>query len=228
MDILVLHSNNARNDIHYLDDAIVGKYKLLSFSFTNNIFNVTDYNNKVYINENGTDITITLDNGYYDTTDFVSHLSTKLNASCVGSVTVAINNNTNKLTITNTLDFYFTFGTNTTNSARKLMGFNESDGLIYSLSKTSDVPIDLNTCKNVFVNIVENDNKNVQGVGYFNTSLVIHGIGNFGELVRYIDKDNFDQYIDLKNTKSLKITTHDIDENNIDLNSDYIIIFNKC
>ena len=228
MDILVLHSNNARNNVHYLDDAIVGKYKLLSFSFTNNIYNVTDYNNKIYINENGIDYTVTLDNGYYDTTDFVSHLSSKLDSSCAGTITVSLNTNTNKLTITNTLNFYFTFGTNTINSARRLMGFNASDNLIYSLSKTSDIPIDLNTCKNVFVNIVENNNKNVHGVKYFSSSLVINGVGNFGELVRYIDRDNFDQYINLKNTKSLKITTHDIDENDIELNSEYTIIFKKC
>ena len=36
----------------------VGNY--LSFQMTNNLFNVDDTNNKIYINENGTDKTITL------------------------------------------------------------------------------------------------------------------------------------------------------------------------
>lgn len=227
MNILVLNSNNARDNIHYLDEAIVGKYKLLSFVFTNNLHNVNDYNNKIYLNENGTNRVVTLTNGYYDTTDFVTHLATQLNLTLAGTVGVSLNNNTNKLTITNTLNYYFTFGTNTDNSARKLLGFNASDGSS-TTSHTSDIAIDLNTCKNVFINILENDSKNVNGVNYFNTSLVINGLGNFGELVRYIDKDNFDQYIHIKNTKSLKITTHDINENNIDLNSDYTIIFKKC
>ena len=223
---LVLDSSNARNSVHYLPEPVRGQYKFVSFCFTNNIFNVNDSNNKIYLNENGSDLIGTLTNGSYDANELKTHLSTVLNSTMLGTVSIALDSNTNKFTITNSLNYYFTFGSNTTNSARKLLGFNESDGTNAS-SQTSDVPIDINTYKNLYINITENDHKNIYGENYFHTSLVVNGLGNFGESVRYIDRDNFNQCVNLKNTKSLKITIHDLQYNNIELNSEYSIIFEK-
>ena len=57
---------------------------------------------------------------------------------------------------------------------------------------------------------------------------MINGNGGFGEIMRYIDNDNFHQYINLKNTKQLNITIHDKNENIINLNSEYCLILKKC
>ena len=227
MSILYLNSKNARNSIHYLDEAVVGKYKLLSFCYTNNLFNVNDNNNKIYLNENGSNKIGTLTNGFYDLDQLMLNITTALNLVCSGTVATTLDSTTNKYTITNTLNYYFTFETNTDNSARKLLGMNASDGT-NNTSQTSSVPVDVNTYKEIFMNIVENDCKNVCGVNYFNTSLVINGSGLFGEMMRYINVDNFDQYLKIKNTKSLEVKFHDVDENIINLNSDYSIILKKC
>ena len=113
-------TNNAKLS---LDNPIDGKWKLLSFCFTNNLFNVNDYNNKIYINENGTDFTITLTNGTYDANDLKTEITSKLTSSLTGLITVSLDN-ANKFTITDTKSFQFTFGSNTTSSARKLLGMN--------------------------------------------------------------------------------------------------------
>ena len=227
MKILFLHSDKAFNNIFTLDKKIVGEYRLLSFVSTNNIYNVSDNNNKIYWTENSVDKITILTNGHYNYVDFKSHVSTQLNNTGSGTVSVTFNENTRKFTITDTLSIYFTFGTNTSNSARKLLGFNESDGTPSLFTQTSDTAIDLNPCKNIFINIKQDNHKNIEGIDFFNSSLVINGIGEFGEILRYIDVDNFYQITKFRQTKQLKVSFHDATNNSIELNSEYQIILLK-
>lgn len=227
MAILFLDSKKASNNKFKLDESISGIYKLLSFTFTNNIFNINDTNNKVYWNENSIDKISTLTNGFYEATDLNSHISTILNQDGSGTITSSFNDINSKFTITNTLNMYFTFGSNTTNSASKLLGFNDTDGSA-STSITSDNCIDLNTYKNIWIDLTQNNNRNINGIDYFNTSLFITGLGNYGEIMRYIKNDYFDQYIKLQNTKLLELSFHDNNHKDIELNSDYEIILQKC
>ena len=224
--ILYLDSQNSTNNSFKLDDPVHGAYKLLSFTCTNNLYNVNDYNNKIYINENGTDFTLTLTNGYYDINDLETHLEQIFNADINGTLTVTTNTITNKFTFSNTLPFYFTFSTNTHNSARKLLGLNAVDSES-STSKISDIPIDLNTYKDIFINIKQNDDRNILSSNHFNTSFIVNGTGSFGETLRYINDDNFNQEAKFYNTKALTLRFHDINNNDIDLNSDYQIILQR-
>ena len=223
MVLLCLDSKQSMNNRFKLDNMIEGIYKLVSFVATNNIYNITDYNNKIYWNENGTDKISTLTNGFYDSSDFTTHLSSVLNTDGSGTISVSLDDNTRKFTITDTLTFYFTFGSNTSNSARKLLGYDSVDGTT-ATSQISTNPIDLNTCKNIYINILQDDNKKLEGINFFTSSLVINGDGNTGETLRYIDSNNFDQYIKLKKTKQISLSFHDIDNNSISLNSEYQLI----
>ena len=171
--------------------------------------------------------TITLTNGYYDPTDLTTEFQDKLNSTLSGTVSITLNDNTNKFTITDTLPIYFTFATNTTNSARKILGFNAVDGSASVFTQTSDNPIDLNPCKNIFVSITEDDNRNIEGIDFFNCSLIANGTSEFGGLMRYVDVDNFVQVVKFKNTKKLTVSFHDANNNSIDLNSEYQIILVK-
>ena len=223
---LYLHSSKATNNKFTLDESISGIWKLQSFCFTNNLYNVNDTNNKIYINENGTDYTITLTNGYYDANDLKTHLQTQITSVISGTMTVSTNSNTNKFTFSNTITFYFTFGTNTTNSARKLIGMNAVDGTT-ATTQTSNNPIDLNTRKSIFVEICEDNNRDIVGINYFQQSFLINGEGGFGDIMRYKNTDNFNQFVKFRNTKTLEFSFHDINNNSIDLNSDYEIILEK-
>ena len=226
--LLLIDSNDLNNNNELtFDNKIKGIYELESFAYTNNIYNVDDNNNKVYINENSSDLTATLTNGYYDSNDFKTHLQTQMNAVCTGTISITLDDNTGKLTITNdTHNFYFTFATNTTSTARKLMGFNQSDGTNAS-SQTSDNPIDVNTHKCFFVNIEENDDKNIDGPSYFNTSLMIQASGSFGETSRYIKNDNFKQYVKFRNEKKIKFKIHDKNNNILNLNSQWLLLLSQ-
>ena len=226
--VLYLEGNDSENmnNIFFLDQPIHGKYKLKSFVCTNNIYNINEINNIIYVNENSIEGTITLTNGFYNKSDFVTMLTSILNSNMAGTVTVQIDDNTNKLTITNTLNFYFTFGTNRTNSAYKLLGFNQENGT-NNTTQSSDNPIDLNTYKNIFLNICENDDKNIVGQNYFQSSLIINGIGSFGDILRYVNQANFDQYVKFDKIKRLEVRFHDSKNNNINLNSDFEIYLEK-
>ena len=226
--LLLIDSNdlNTNNQLTF-DSKIQGKYELESFAYTNNIYNIDNNNNKVYINENSTDLTATLTNGYYDSNDFKTHLQTQMNAVCSGTISITLDDNTGKLTISNdTHNFYFTFATNTTSSARKLMGFNESNGTNAS-SQTSDNPIDVNTHKCFFINIEENNDKNIDAPSYFNTSLMIQASGSFGETSRYIKNDNFKQYVKFRNEKKIKFKIHDKNNNTLNLNSQWLMLLRQ-
>lgn len=227
MQYLYLDSNNALNQKFTLDEPISGTYKLELFTSTNNIYNINDTNNKIYFNENGSNLTGTLTNGFYLANDFKDHLTTTLNNTATGTITITLNENTNKLTITNTLLFYFTFGTNTNNSAYKLMGFNALDGT-NATTQTSDNAIDLNSYKCIFMDIDQNNSKNIFGTEYFNTSFCITSDCSFGEKLTYINQDYYDQYINLNNTKQINYTFHDNKYNELNLNSEFELILKKC
>lgn len=225
MSKLLLFGDNS--NIWKLDKTIGGKYKLISFIFTNNIFNVNDTNNQVYFTDSTTSRVGTLTNGYYDFTDIQSNLQTAMNDASTDTFTVSGDTKTNKLTITSASNFRFTFGTNTTNTSRKLLGFTATDGS-NNTTQTSNICVDLNPYKQIFINVIQNDNRDIDGINYFNTSLIINGIGNFGDIVRYVPNDNFDQYVQFnRGTKQLEIKIHDSNNNNVNLNSEYSILFQK-
>ena len=156
-----------------------------------------------------------------------SHLSTTLNDALSDTVSVSFDDNTNKFTINDTLPIYFTFGSNTINSARKLLGFNETDGSPSLTTQTSDVAVDLNQCENIFITIKQDDNRNIEGIDFFNCSLIVNGVSNFGDILRYVNVDNFTQTLKLKSTKTLNVSFHDASNNTINLNSEYQIILRK-
>ena len=223
---LILHSENSTNNVFTLDHPISGTWKFLCFNMTNNIFNVTDYNNKIYLTEGASNLECTLTNGFYDINDLKSELTTQLNNVATGTFTVTVDSNSRKYTFTSTSNFGFTFGTNTTNSARKLIGMNETDDS-QSLSHVSDNAIDLNKFKNIFINILQDNNNDIFSNEYFSSSLIICGTGSFGDLYSYVSDDNFHQYVRFRHTKKLEFKFHDINNNNVDLNSDYTILLEK-
>lgn len=86
------------------------------------MYSITANNYTVYTSLGNVNLTP----GYYTSSTFTSHLQTKLQ-TVDANYTATFDNNTKKLTITNTGAFTLNFGTNTTNSANRLMGFKAAD-----------------------------------------------------------------------------------------------------
>lgn len=122
-------------------------FRLLKATIPSPPYNVTNNNNKIIFNFNGTDHTITLTNGFYTGSQLATELETQLNSpGAVSSVSVTFNSKTIKYTISHlSTNLYFKWEENyTTNNSHsyKLFGFRKIDGSA-STEVTSDFASDL-------------------------------------------------------------------------------------
>ena len=111
---------------------VVG-FRLLKATVPSPPYNVTNNNNKIIFNFNGTDHTLTLTNGFYTGTQLATELQTQLNSpGAISSVTVTFDSKTYKYTISHSsTNLYFKWNENhTTNNSHsyKLFGFRNIDG----------------------------------------------------------------------------------------------------
>jgi hypothetical protein len=107
---------------------IEGKHRLAWITIPNTIYNVNSTNNTIYWNEGAATITSTLPVGNYSLTSLPIAIKTVLDAdtALARTYTVVVGSTTNKLTFTPSAGTMgFNFGTNTTDSAAKVLGFND-------------------------------------------------------------------------------------------------------
>ena len=129
-----------------LADDLLGRYIIKHFSTVNHIYNVTSRNNLIYARTGGTDYTATITVGYYSTaTLLASAAQTALTALGLGAWSVTTNAYNNKLIFAApaAAAFVLQWGTFTTNSARKIMGYVADTDTASATSQTSDVPVNL-------------------------------------------------------------------------------------
>ena len=205
-------SNNVINTIEVFD----GIYKLHSFSFTNNLYNITSNNNILPYQQGASYYAIELTQQFANGTDIASDIQTKLNAIPSANVSVSYDSNTSKFTITNTTSFYLKFGDVTLNTCSELLGFsntNTTDGL----SVTSTTTADLIPFKQIYINIEQDTFKNIKNENYTENTFLISGSCNFSDNFTYISKENDinPQICNFKATKRLKISFYNEKDENI-------------
>ena len=128
-------------------------YNILEFYMTNSLYNVNLNNNKVYFTESSILKTATLTNGYYTQSELATQLQTQMNSAGSNTYTITFNSNTYQYTISSTGNFGFQFATNTTASARKLIGYSLANKT-ESTSSTSNNVIDLNPIKCIYIDLL--------------------------------------------------------------------------
>ena len=226
-------SGNSHNGSIKLLNALEGEYYVESFTITDRIYNVSDTNNKVYINSyNGatpSNHTLTLTNGFYSETQLRDELSTKLNTISGNTYTVTYDSKTAKYTITETSGdtFKFTFLDNTSNSARKLIGFSKAN-TSYSTTHTSDIGADLCPFKIICCSLDEVGKKHIKTTEHYHTDLYFSCESSYGGTIRWMC-DKYIQLIDVfKTPKTLNYRFHTIDGNDINLNGqEWILVLKK-
>lgn len=201
-----------------VDQELEGSYAIHAFYGHNAFYNITANNNKVYVNDNSVSYIVTLDSGNYSSEDLREHLQTKLNAmGGSNSYTVTYSSITAKYTFTgDTNNFYFEFGTNTSNDARKLLGFNATDGT-GALTQVSNNVIQLSIHPIIYARIKQDICYKVMSKNHFYASFMIFDKSSFGESLRMVDV-NHPVIVQLKRTKAIDITFFDEDHNELDFN----------
>lgn len=151
-------SGSSQNPIFKLSPPIQNIRLIKSFQVVLNYswYNVmTGINDKIYITVAGpTTYTATLTQGNYaNFTAFVTMAQTAINTAYTpdNNFTLTYSTTTNKMTLTHSAtNFQLTFGTNTTGSARRLLGFSASD-TTSGLSATSDLLASLTHDDTLFI-----------------------------------------------------------------------------
>ncbi len=113
-------------------------------------------------------------------------------------------------------NFGFQFATNTTASARKIIGYNLADKT-EATSSTSDNVIDLNPIKSIYIDFQADVRKDIEFSNNV-VSLAINDTSDFGSIVRYKLNENYHQKLKFHYEKEVKFRFYDQDFNNINLN----------
>lgn len=222
---VVLNSSNLVGDQLKIDETLNGKYELVLFSVTNSLYNVNESNNKIYltyISGPPAAYEITLTNGNYTGPELIVHLSSLLTSTIVGSVwDNSFDSITGKFTFTQTAGgpdaFFFTFGDNTSNSARKLLGFEEQNSSSSSTVISTNV-IDLSPLSLFFCRIDEGSNS-VTGLNHFNSTFFLYDkTSEFGSTLRYVPTEGVRQLVKFNNERSITVKFYDFNYNEINFN----------
>lgn len=204
-----------------------GKYQLLKCVIPNSFYNVSNLNNKLYV-EHSVDgnNTLTLTNGYYTSSELATELKTQLDSISAVTYTVSFDSLTSKYTFTPSAgNFGFKFTTNTSNSCRKLIGKNAVDDTL-GASQISDNNVDLAPYKVLYFSIPSAGNyvltsQNVNSSFYISVNEIN------GEEIRQ-DYHNDLIYLEFNQTINVSFKIHDHDGNLVDLNGvDWYLILKK-
>ena len=208
----------------YLNDDISGEYRLHSFAFYNNLYNVNDNNNKLIIADTNDEIisNTTLTNGDYNGNQLADLID-----DSITDLTVIYDDNTGIFTLMYTSDFKILFA-NYANTCHKLLGFEKDDKTSSANELMSENVAQLLPYKNLYVEIAENDNKPFKSQShYFYSFVLFDKSSTFGSMFKYMCEDKqIQQRINIKSTKKLKIKILD-DSNNVCNVSDWIMILEK-
>jgi hypothetical protein len=243
-DVVVLDSrmrdtpgNTDSNQVSLsLSENVHGTYELMSFHMANNLYNVvSDENNKVYWEYTTVgNITTTITPGYYSGTTLATFLQTQMRTDSGDvALTCSYSSTTGKLSWSGppAQTIRFKFGTNTTASARKLLGMTAVDGVL-ALSQVSIFPIDLKLHTNIVVKIFEDNNKNVYlEMPEIEASFTIPVDPNitFGDILGDTRNNSYNQYISFASpTNLLTINLYSADGEFLQTNyADWIMIIRK-
>ena len=219
--MICIRSENKNGNIIQLDEQINGEFQLQRFIFTNNLYNVNNYNNIIYINVGSTDYQIPVPNGFYTYDSIISVLQTALLNGTGTLFTITFDYNSRKFTFTAPSTFKFTFSTNTNNSIGDFLGFDEDT--VNNTTQTSNKTVDFNSIKIIFAQIEEDENK-TSLTNYLQSSFFIHAQGsNFGNVISYPQNvSDYTPILQFSNINRLKINFYDINNNKININ-DWIL-----
>ena len=209
----------------YLRGEIGGKYKLKSFRFTNNIYNVNSTNNRIVLADTSDVIitNVTLTEGYYTGGEIATLIT-----SIASGFSASYSANTGKFTFTYTGDFKLLFE-NYDNTCHDLIGFEKNDYTSSGSSLTSVNTANLTPINTIYLWIEQNRHKKVIDQNNNDYSLEITDKSSvFGGTFCYeVIDESMMQQIDIRDTRFLKMKIYDQNNNILDISQWTMILESK-
>lgn len=184
-----------------------GRYALKSILLPITYHNVNANNNTIYFTDTGGARTCQLPIGYYSQLpDFAAAVATAMTAAGAGVVTCSVSSRTNVLTVTNTVAFSFTFGSNKANSAGRLMGIVADTATALSQSGSQTMNLNSTSCYNF---IIDGASSEVVGMDGSRCTFKIPATTATPNEVYYEPSEQFPIIFTLTSTKVLRIRIMD-------------------
>ena len=223
----IIKSSDASNGVINLNNKLEKELELHSFTFLNDIYNISSNNKILPYEEVAISSNIELTEQFTNGTDLATHIQTKINDISAGTCSVSFDANTSKFTITNTVDFKFNFSSYGDGTCDTVLGFDDSD-LSYSTLHTSDKQANLTSFECLYIDFKNDSNKYCIDESHTNHSFIINCNSDFGDKCEYISKVNdFEpQKIKLKQTNRIEIKFYDQDNNELTLNKWCLVLKN--
>ena len=194
----------------------------------NTIFNVVEgENDKVYFDLGGA-TSVTLTPGIYSTATLTSHLQTVLQAS-QASFTATFSSVTKRITIANDSAFSLDFGTNTTASAARLLGFTTADTASATSHTAPNMP-QLNISTSLICDVKESDERlttsSLSGLNFGSFWIVL--TADYGTFTSQSFQD-LPQYLRFSaSTRTLSIKLYNVAGDLVSLNnSDWTLLLQR-
>lgn len=210
-------SDPSHDFVYQSSDVFSGSYELMACHIPNTFYNVNNNNNKIYFYEDGTEKVATLTNGNYDSSTLLTEIETVMDIASGGhnTYTVTYSSLTAKYTFSAGNAFHFTFGSNQTASAYKLLGFDRFD-TVSGTSVTSSSFVDL-TYSSYFNIRLNGESEILDSKG--GATMTIPITGNSGSITYYESSLAFPQrWTADNNVRRLRIEVLDDDSQPCDLN----------
>lgn len=240
-DVLVFNSRqkssgtNQNANYNLINMGGIGKspsstYEMLSYHSVNQVYTVeAGVNDKVYFDEGAGLLTATLSPGSYTETSLLVELIAKMDALSGNSyATSSFSSVTGKYTFTlGAGTFQFLFTSNTSDSARRLLGMNEFDDVL-AASHVSDNVVDLKLHSNIFITIPQEGSKNVTLLDGSEFTLMIPLNTAFGQDIHHRKQEHYQQLmIFTSNISNIDIELYTQDGVPLKNTPDYTLILRK-
>jgi hypothetical protein len=208
-----------------------GIYHLQFANIQNTSYTIrSGINDVIYFNENATNKTATVTQGYYTSSSIVTAIKSAMDTASGGfaTYTVTFSASTQKITIASTQNFSLTFGTNTNSSIARLIGFNAANTSAATSAISNNV-INLSEPLSFAIRIREASEYNVSCINGSYASFVIPMDVGYGEYKYFRSEFDFPQYCTFANKQTrLNIEIRDFEGNLLDLNgSDFELCLRK-
>ncbi len=196
----------------------VSSVELLNFSLPLTMYNINSRNNVIYFND-GSARSFAIPPGNYTMTNLLVMIKAVMEAVSTITFTVTFSDITMKITIAGDSPFSLDFGTNTTNSIAKVLGFLEIDtpagaSLTGVYVMNLSIPLYINICIDGFSSSIKSSNKND------NATFSCSTIGNNSDILTWTAGTFYQQkvYCTDDNIQNLHVTIRDYNNQMIQLN----------
>lgn len=227
-DLLLIDSKDRTNNgtsqnfTVTLAENVQGTYEFVSFSMTNNLYNVvTNENDQVHVNHSvDGNNTVTLTEGHYTTATLIVELETQLETISGVTYTVTFDSTNGKITVVpSSGNFGYRFSSVTTRTSRFILGKDAVDDTPVS-SLEHDNPVDLRLHDNLAIKIAQDNNQHVTlPNGQEASVLVPIDEIPFGDTIHYKRNQGYSQFLTFSSSiSSLDIEVFAGDGDNAPLN----------